>query len=39
MDITDIAFAVGFGTVSYFIERFKNNYGITPRAFREKMGG
>ena len=39
MDITDIAFAVGFGTVSYFIERFKSNYGITPRVFRERLKG
>lgn len=37
MEITDIAFSVGFGTVSYFIERFRNNYGVTPRVFRERL--
>jgi AraC-like DNA-binding protein len=37
MDITDIAFSVGFGTVSYFIERFRHGYGVTPRVFRERL--
>lgn len=36
-DITDIAAAVGFATTSYFIERFRISYGITPRAFRENQ--
>ena len=36
-DITGIAEAVGFGTVSYFIERFRKNYGVSPRVFRERM--
>ena len=39
MEITEIAFCVGFGTVSYFIERFRKNYGITPRVFRERLKG
>lgn len=36
--ITDIALAVGFGTTSYFIERFKKKYGIPPKAFRNQFG-
>lgn len=35
--ITDIALSVGFGTTSYFIERFGKNYGISPKAFRKKF--
>ena len=35
--VTDIAFAVGFGTSSYFIERFRKNYGISPYAFRKQL--
>ena len=35
--IADIAFAVGFGTSSYFIERFRKNYGISPYAFRKQL--
>ena len=38
-DITGIAEAVGFGTVSYFIERFRKNYGVSPRVFRARMRG
>ena len=38
-DVTGIAAAVGFGTVSYFIQRFRESYGISPGAFRRKMQG
>ena len=36
-DVTDIAAASGFGTTSYFIERFRARYGLPPHAFRLKM--
>lgn len=36
-DITEIAQTVGFGTVSYFIERFRKNHGVPPGAFRRQM--
>ena len=36
-DITEIAQTVGFGTVSYFIERFRKNHGVSPGAFRRQM--
>ncbi len=38
-EVTLIAQDLGFATTSYFIERFRMTYGITPRAFREKMKG
>ena len=38
-EITEIAYRVGFGTVSYFIQRFRQNHGISPGAFRRKMQG
>ena len=38
-EITEIAYRVGFGTVSYFIERFRKNYGLPPRTFRARMRG
>ena len=36
-EITDIAVAVGFGSTSYFIERFRVRYGLSPRVFRVQM--
>lgn len=36
-DITEIAQTVGFGTVSYFIERFRKSHGVSPGAFRRQM--
>lgn len=36
-EITDIAAAVGFGSTSYFIERFRIRYGLSPRVFRMQM--
>lgn len=35
--ITDIAAATGFSTTSYFISRFKEHKGITPKQFRKKI--
>ena len=35
-DVTEIAFACGFSSPSYFIERFKKAKGITPKQFRDK---
>lgn len=36
--ITDIAFGCGFNDLSYFIKTFKATMGMTPRAYRKKMG-
>lgn len=33
--ITEIAFACGFSTSSYFIHKFKSSKGITPKQFRK----
>ncbi len=32
--IADIAYAVGYGNISYFNKLFKEEYGCTPKAFR-----
>jgi AraC family transcriptional regulator, melibiose operon regulatory protein len=37
MDITRIAYAVGYNSSQYFTTRFKRLEHVTPRAFREKM--
>lgn len=36
MDITEIAFEVGFGSLSAFERAFKTKYGINPNAFRKQ---
>ena len=36
-EITDVAQEIGFGTTSYFIERFRKKYGLSPRVFRTRM--
>lgn len=36
-EITDVAQEVGFGSTSYFIERFRKKYGLSPRVFRMRM--
>jgi AraC-like DNA-binding protein len=33
--ITDIAMETGFSTASYFIQRFKEYQGMTPKRFRK----
>jgi AraC-like DNA-binding protein len=33
--VTDIAMETGFSTTSYFIQRFKENQGMTPKHFRK----
>ena len=35
MSVTDIAFASGFLSVSYFIRSFKSEYGTTPLSYRK----
>ena len=35
--ITDIARIVGFSTPSYFVRCFKDEYGCTPKEWREKQ--
>lgn len=35
--VTDIAFDVGFPSVSYFIETFRKTYGLSPNRFRETI--
>ena len=37
MEITEIAYRVGFGSASYFIERFRKCYGTPPRLFRTRL--
>ena len=34
--ITDIAYQCGFGSTSYFIEKFKKKSGVSPLAYRKK---
>ena len=34
-NVTEICYACGFSSVSYFISRFRAVYGITPKQFRE----
>lgn len=36
-NITDVAESLGFGTTSYFIERFRKSYGMPPKVFRARM--
>ena len=38
-DVTAVAFASGFGSLSSFYERFRTRYGMTPAAFRRQMRG
>ncbi|MBT8222090.1 MAG: response regulator, partial [Eudoraea sp.] len=35
-DISQIAYSVGFNSLSYFSKRFKESFGIPPSEFREK---
>ena len=35
LSITDIAYTVGFGNLSYFISAFKNEVGCTPLHYRK----
>ena len=35
--ITDISYACGFSTTSYFIQKFKERYGQTPRQFLKQI--
>ena len=37
MQVTEIAYAVGFTTVKSFTMNFKNEYGMTPTEFRQKQ--
>lgn len=39
MTVTDIALATGFGTSSYFIDKFRKAKGCTPRQYRMRGGG
>lgn len=34
--VTEIAYRCGFSSSSYFCECFRHQYGVTPRAFRQK---
>ncbi|MFR4021496.1 MAG: AraC family transcriptional regulator [Clostridia bacterium] len=35
MPVSQIAYESGFGSSSYFIEKFRKNVGMTPAAFRK----
>lgn len=37
MTVSRIAYETGFGSSSYFIEKFKSKMGITPNAYRHKI--
>lgn len=37
--ITGVALASGFANLSHFHRQFKDNYGLTPAAFRRKISG
>lgn len=39
MSMTDIAEAVGFSTVAYFIATFRRRYGVTPAKYRKLLRG
>ena len=34
--VTDVAYAVGFNSLSYFCHRFQQAYGLTPAAYRSR---
>ena len=36
-EIIDIIYEIGFKSVSYFYNRFKREFGMTPKAYREKV--
>jgi signal transduction histidine kinase/CheY-like chemotaxis protein len=36
--VTDVAYAVGFNSVSYFCRCFQEAYGVTPAAYRTRTG-
>ncbi len=36
VNINEVAYTVGFNSPSYFIRRFKETYGVTPKEFAEK---
>ena len=36
--VTEIAMACGFSTTSYFIQIFKNKYGMTPKQMQKNVG-
>lgn len=38
MQVTDIAFAVGFNSLSFFTRKFNQEYGVTPTAYRKQCG-
>ncbi|MCJ1777646.1 helix-turn-helix transcriptional regulator [Mammaliicoccus sciuri] len=35
--ITDISYVCGFSTTSYFIQKFKERYGQTPKQFLKQI--
>ena len=37
--VTEIAEAVGFSTVSYFISLFRSHHGVTPHKYRSQLTG
>jgi AraC-like DNA-binding protein len=34
--VTDVAYAVGFNSLSYFCRCFQEAYGVTPAAYRSR---
>lgn len=36
MQVTDIAFAVGFNSLSFFTRKFNREYGVTPTRYRKQ---
>jgi AraC-like DNA-binding protein len=35
--VTDVAYAVGFNSLSYFCRCFQDVYGVTPAAYRSRV--
>jgi len=39
MPITEVCFACGYEHISYFGKLFRECYGVSPREYRNSMGG
>jgi len=37
-DVAEVAYGVGFKSVSHFVRRFRERYGVTPAAFAARSG-
>jgi AraC-like DNA-binding protein len=37
--VTEVAYAVGFASLSYFSRAFQERFGVAPSTFRHQAGG